>query len=275
MRKILLAFDGTHSSKGAFEFARRINQHSPVLLTGVFLPQINYANVWSYAGSAAGAPMFIPLVEDEETVAIEKNIAGFESLCQKNNIDYKIHKDFTDFALPALMKETRFADLLIIGSESFYENLGINEPNESIKEALHGSECPVLVVPEEFEFPESNILAYDGSDDSVFAVKQFAYLFPELCRNNTLLVYATEEANKKFPDEAFIEELGARHFPDMSLLKLQINPKQFFTKWVADRKGSILISGAFSRSVFSTMLKKSFVTDVIRNHSLPVFVAHR
>jgi len=275
MRKILLAFDGTHFSKGAFEFARRMNQHSPILLTGVFLPQINYANIWSYAGVAAMSPMFVPLIEDEDTVAIEKNIARFESLCEKNHIDYSIHKDFTDFAVPALMKETRFADLLIIGSESFYENLGVNEPNESVKDALHGAECSVLVVPEKFEFPESNILAYDGSADSVHAIKQFAYLFPELCKNNTLLVYAHEDRNKEFPDEAFIEELAVRHFPDLTLSKLQINPKQFFKKWVADRKGSLLISGAFNRSVFSVMFKKSFITDVIRHHSLPVFVAHR
>lgn len=270
-----MAFDGTHFSQGAFEFARRMNQKSPIFLTGIFLPQINYANIWSYAGTAAMSPMFIPLVEDEDVVAIEKNIARFESLCQKNKIDYKIHRDFTDFALPALTKETRFADLLIIGSESFYENLGINEPNESIKDALHDSECPVLVVPEKFEFPESNVLAYDGSADSVHAIRQFAYLFPELCANNTLLVYAKEEASKEFPDEALIEEFAARHFPDLTLSKLQINPKQFSKKWIVDRKGSILISGAFSRSVFSIMFKRSFVTDVIRDHNLPVFVAHR
>ncbi len=275
MKKILLAFDGTHFSGGAFEFARRMNEQSPILLTGVFLPQINYANIWSYAGATAGAPMFIPLIENEDAVAIEKNIARFESLCQKNDIDYRIHKDFTDFALPALMKETRFADLLIVGSESFYENLGINEPNESLKDALHGSECPVLVVPEEFQFPKSNILTYNGSDDSVYAIKQFTYLFPELCRNKTLLVYAKEEADKELPDEVYIEELATRHFPDLTLMKLPISPKQYFNNWVTNRKGTILISGAFSRSVFSQIFKKSFVTDVIRDHKLPVFIAHR
>lgn len=275
MRKILLAFDGTNFSKGAFEFAKRINELSPVLVTGVFLPQINYSNIWSYAGSAALSPMFIPMVEDEDTIAIEKNIAMFESLCEKNHIEYRVHKDFTDFALPALTKETRFADLLIIGSEYFYKNLGVGEPNESVTDTLHGAECPVLVVPEEFEFPQSNIVAYDGGEDSVFAIKQFAYLFPELCGNKTLLVYAKEEGNKELPDESYIEELAARHFNDLTLLKLQINPRDFFETWIRDRKGSVLISGAFSRSIFSRMFKKSFVTDTIRDHKIPVFITHR
>jgi hypothetical protein len=40
MKKILIAFDGIHFSKSAFEFAKKLNEVSPVLLTGVFLPQI-------------------------------------------------------------------------------------------------------------------------------------------------------------------------------------------------------------------------------------------
>jgi len=274
MKKILLAFDGTHFSEGAFEFARRMNERFPILITGVFLPQIDYANVWSYAEGVSG-PLFVPLLEGEDGEAVQKNIAKFESLCQNNNINYRVHKKISDFALPGLKKETRFADLLIIGSESFYENLGVNKLNESVKDALHASECPVLVVPEKFEFPKSNILAYDGSDDSVYAIKQFTYLFPELCNNKTLLVYAKEKDEKELPDEVYVEELAARHFPDLALSKLLINPKKFFNTWAKEKQASILISGAFSRSVFSQIFKKSFVTDVIRDHKLPVFIAHR
>jgi nucleotide-binding universal stress UspA family protein len=274
MKKILLAFDGAHFSEGAFEFARRMSERSPILITGVFLPQIDYANVWSYPDGVSG-PLFIPLLEGEDAEAVQKNIARFESLCQKNKIDYRVHKNFYDFALPGLRKETRFADLLIIGGESFYENLGVNQPNESVKDALHASECPVLVVPEKFEYPKNNILTYDGSDDSVYAMKLFTYLFPELCKNETLLVYAKQDADKEFPDETYIEELAARHFPNLALSKLSMNPKKFFRTWAIEKQGSILISGAFSRSVFSQIFKKSFVTDVIRDHKLPVFIAHR
>jgi len=217
----------------------------------------------------------VPLLENEEGEAVQKNIARFESLCRKNNIDYRVHKNFFDFALPGLKKETRFADLLIIGSESFYENLGVNQLNESVKDALHASECPVLIVPEKFDFPKTNILTYDGGDDSVYAIKQFSYLFPQLCDNKTFLVYAKEEDEKDLPDEGYIEELVTRHFPDLVLSKLSINRRKFFNKWAMEKKGSVLISGAFGRSVFSQLFKKSFVTDVIRDHKLPVFIAHR
>lgn len=274
MKKILLAFDGAHFSEGAFEFARKLNELSPILLTGVFFPLIDYSSLWSYS-AAASAGMVIPLLEEEDAAMIEKNIDRFNALCQKNNIEYRVHKDFTDFALPGLKKETRFADLLILGSESFYENIGINEPNSYLKDAIHNAECPVVVVPEQFDFPEKNVLTYDGSESAVYAIKQFAYLFPDFTDNKTVLLYAKSGDEIAFPDEQNIEELCARHFNDLTLFKLGVNPQKHFGLWSSEKKGAILVSGAYGRSSFSMMFKKSFVSDVIRDHKLPVFIANR
>ena len=135
MKKILIAFDGTNFSKGAFEFVRRLNEIEPVLVTGVFMPQVDYANLWSYA-SAAGAgtgAVFIPLLEQEDTDMVAANIEHFEVECQKNNIRYRVHKDFFDFALPELKKETRFADVLVIGGELFYKDAVESNQFEHLK----------------------------------------------------------------------------------------------------------------------------------------------
>src|SRR6185503_12134589 len=175
MRKILLAFDGTHFSNAALEFAGKLNRKNLILLTGAFLPQTNFANLWSYSGGALAGQEFVPLIEEEEAEEVQKNIKRFESYCIDNSIEYKVHKDYFDFAVPELRKETRFADLLIISSETFYAEAGLNQPNAYLKEALYGVECPVIVVPDKFEFPACNILAYDGSESSVYAIKQFAY----------------------------------------------------------------------------------------------------
>jgi hypothetical protein len=274
MKKIILAFDGAHFSEGAFEFARKLNECSPILLTGVFLPLLNYSALWSYSATTA-AGMVIPMLEDEEAVTIEKNIEQFEKMCQSNNIEFRVHKDFTDFGLPMLKKETKFADLLILGSESFYVNIGINDHNSYLKDAIHNAQCPVVVVPEQFIFPEKNILTYDGSDSAVYAIKQFAYLFPELADNKSVLLYARDNDEITFPDEQYIEELCARHFTDLTLFKLGVNPEKYFGLWCNEKIGSILISGAYGRSSFSMLFKKSFISDVIRDHKLPVFIANR
>jgi nucleotide-binding universal stress UspA family protein len=275
MKKILLAFDGTHFSEGAFEFARALNERKKILLTGAFLPQVDYGNLWGYGGGGMAGPIFIPVVEGRDVEAVTKNIEKFEKRCQKNGIEYRVHKDFTDFALPELKKETRFADLLIVGSESFYENLGTGEPNEYLQDALHGVECPVIIIPENFIFPKTNILAYDGSKSSVYAIKQFTYLLPELVNNKTLLAYAREKEDSEIPDDIYIEELAARHFQDLTVTKLTMNPKKYFATWLSEKNAAILVSGSFSRSAFSLILKKSFITDVIKEHKLPIFIAHQ
>ncbi|HEU4574671.1 MAG TPA: hypothetical protein VFS36_06675 [Chitinophagaceae bacterium] len=274
MKKILLVFDGTHFSEGAFAFARELNERNPILLTAAFLPQVDYANLWSFSGGGAAGPIYLPLVEEADAAVLAKNIARFESLCQKNDIEYRVHKDFYDFALPELKNESRFADLLIVGSEIFYENLEGPGLNESMGEMLHDVQCPVVIVPEKFEFPQSNILAYDGSESAVFAIKQFAYLFPEFSANKTILVHIQANEKEELPNQVLVEELVARHFPDLTLCGLDIDLKKYLSTWLSEQKGAILVSGAFGRSFISRLFRHSFIAKVISDHKLPVFIAH-
>jgi hypothetical protein len=133
----------------------------------------------------------------------------------------------------------------------------------------------VIVVPEKYTFPDVNILAYDGSESAVFAIKQFAYLLPELSENETMLTYANVEGEVNLPNEAYIEELVGRHFSDLTISKLDIDSKKYFSTWVADKKSAIVVAGAFSRSAFSQLLNKSFVRDIIKQHNVPVFIGHK
>ena len=271
MKKVLLAFDAADFSQGAFEFVQRLNELQPILLTGVFLPAYNYAPIVGPDGMV-GYTMLAPEEPDREIM--QQSIKQFEALCQKNGIAYRVHKDFYLFALPELKKEARFADLLIVGSETFYSNLTGSGANANLREVVHTAECPVVVVPETFTFPERNVLAYDGSESSVYAIKQFAYLFPELCINETLLVYANPHNEAPIPEEHYVEELATQHFKNLTLFKLAANPKKYFATLATEEKGAIVVCGAYGRSAVSQFFKRSFVSDVIASHKLPVFIAH-
>ncbi len=275
MKKILLAFDGNHFSNAALEFARKLNQQEPIMLTGAFLPQVDYANLWSYSGGAMAGTSYVPLVEDADAEAVKENIQRFEEFCKKNNIQYSVHKDYFDFAIPELRKESKFADLMIISSEVFYEQAGTDSPNEYLKEIMHEASCPVLVIPEKFEFPQSNILSCDGSESSIYAIKQFAYLFPSFTRNESVLAYAKDSWEDDMPNEKNVTELVASHFPNYTVIRLSDNNKTFFANWLWERKNSIVVSGAFGRSELSMLFRKSYITTVISDHRLPVFIAHR
>jgi nucleotide-binding universal stress UspA family protein len=275
MKKILLAFDGSNFSEGAFEFARRLNEIQPVLVAGAFLPQNDYANLWSYSTAAAAGAMYVPLIEEEDTAMIAANITRFEKLCIDNDIAHRTHKGFYDFVLPELKKESRFADVMIVSGELFYKRITESDQFDYLQEVLHHSECPVLVVPEQYRFPDKNILAYDGSEASVYAIKQFAYIFPELAKNKTVLVYAGSKEGSNFPEESSIAELLTQHFKNLEFYKLDANPKKYFATWMNEKKGAVLVSGSFSRSSLSQMFRKSFVKDILLEHHTPVFIAHK
>lgn len=274
MKKILLAFDGRHFSEGAFEFARILNENKRIWLTGVFLPEVDYAMLSDYSSGGIVGNLSIPIVDNITDDYLLKSIERFELLCKKNLIEYSVHYDQIEFALPQLKKETGFSDLLIIGSESFYKNLGSDEPNEYLEDTLHEAQCPVVVVPEKFNFPQTNILAFDGSSSSIYAIKQFAYLFPDLTQNPTILAYETQNLNLQLPDEVNIEELVGRHFRDLTLFKFGAEPRQFFNTWLNKRNNAMLIAGSYGRSGLSRLFHKSFLTNVIKDHHIPVFTTH-
>jgi hypothetical protein len=274
MKKILIAFDNAHFSEGAFAAARYLNQTEPILLVGLFLPSVHYANV-PVGAEGIAQPFFAPMIEDDNGDEIEKSVVTFEENCRKNNMKYIVHNNLVDSALPSVEVETRFADLMIIGSEFFYKNLGADQPNPYMRFTIHEAECPILVVPEKFNIPTSNILAYNGDESSVYAIKQFKYLFPQWGKNKTLLLYASQKRDAEIPDLSFMEEYATTSFPHFELCKVDFDTHKYLGTWISEKEGSVLITGSFGRSEFSEIFKHSFVTDVIGEHYVPVFIAHK
>jgi nucleotide-binding universal stress UspA family protein len=274
MKKIILVCDGMQFPEGAFRFARQLNELQPILLTGVFMPQVSFAHLWSYT-HALGGPAVMPLIDTGDDATIKKTIRHFENLCQKAGILYQVHKDYVDFALPELRRETRFADLLLLSSERFYHNILGNDDIDYIAEAIHEAECPVLVVPEQFNFPATNVIAYDGSASSVYAIKQFAYLFPELCRRETTVLYLHKDNETPLPHETELKELVQNHFPNVTFLTTGAPAKEAFGKWLAEKGNTLLLTGSYGRPSISQFFHKSFLRDVLAGHKLPVFIAHK
>lgn len=275
MKKVLVAFDNAHYSPGAMEFIAGLNRIEPLSLTGLFLPQIEFSALWSKSAGAFTGPLFVPLAEEAEAAEVHTHIHQFERFCEEHRIRYTINKDFFDFTLHDLKEETKFADLLIIGSELFYKDAAADTLNDHLQDILNQSACPILLVPEQFEFPQTNILAYDGTESSIYAIKQFAYLFPALCDRKTLVIYVDEDATVNMPAEKKIKDLVCRHYDQCAYLTLHLDARKYLGAWISEQQGGILVSGAFGRSAVSRLFKPSFVHEVINEHQLPVFIAHR
>ena len=271
MKKVIIAFDGIHYSDGAFEFARRLNQLRAIFLTAVFVPQAEVP-AWSYAeGDSQG---YIPLLEGTRSDVIERNIQDFEQQCKENNIQYSIHRDFNGYAITELKRESLYADLLLIATELFYSTRDAEIPNVYLKKLLHDVKCSVILIPETFKFPERIVIGYDGSENSVFALKQFAYVLPELTQLKTSIVSIGIKKNKSLSDDKQLIELAERHFSDYSIERLDLISKTFFGAWLAELKSVLFVCGSYGRSAFTRLIRKSFADSVIREYALPIFISH-
>jgi hypothetical protein len=275
MKKIVIALDGNHFPHGAFEFAKYLNQENDILLAGVFLSPVDYSKLMMYSAAEAAAvmPGWFYTAEDDKLVL--KNIALFEEACTKEGIHFRVHKENNEIAIASLVEETRFADLLLVSSELFYKNIGEVQPNFYLEEVLKKSECPVMLVPESFSPPVQNVIAYDGSESSVFALKQFAYLFPGLAKQPTVVLSISAAEKDGPPEYSLVTELAGCHYANLSIEAATMVDRHDFTTWLTDQPLSYVVMGAYSRSMFSEFFKKSFAAGVIRETKMPVFIAHK
>ena len=285
MRKVLLACDGPHFSDKAFEFIRHMNEEEKVLATGVFLATAESPALWNYASGATG-PLMLPVEEDSDHTNVSSSVRHFEELCRKNDIEYRIHTDNNEFAIKELKEESRFADLMVIGTSCFYANRK-EHPNSYLMDVLHESECPVLAVPESYTYPGKIVLTYDGSASSVHAIKQFIYLFPEWKDKPAILVFAGNQ--EKIPYQVSMEELASRHFNDLAIQQLPIDAVKYLTVWLENERDAIIVTGSSGRSRWTPLWgRKDFLSELLEDqhehylyeqklegNCLPVFIAHR
>ena len=274
MKKLIIALDGQHFPGGAFKFAKGINVKSKILLAGVFLSPVDYSKVLALTGMEGVAIMPAWLVKNADDVLVNKNIGLFKESCLAEGMEFRIHEDTDLMAISSLIQESRFADVLLVSSDLFYENVAKEQPNFYLEEVLKKTECPVMLVPEKYTEPEQNILTYDGSESSVFAIKQFAYLFPELTNLETVLLSITNHEDD-LPEYSLITELVSQHFPNLKVQSLHLKHKKDFAEWLSAKPASFIVMGAFSRSIFSQLFKRSFAADVIHDIKMPIFISHK
>ncbi len=249
MRRLILAFDRNHFSESAIRLTKTLNEINTISLLAVFFSEIEYNYTSKHSFSSQSNVTNIDIVDRPSLVSW--NPALFEAWCNKNNIQYEIYNGSDNAALFEIKKESQFADLLILGTDLFHQKKGTGVPYEYLKTLLNDIACPVLLVPEHFEYPESTILTYDGSEDSLYAIRQFSYLFPELDNNESLLVYASDDHEGAGPDKDQIED------------------------WIAAQKAIIIVTGTYSQAGLFDKFHKILINDLLSEHHLPVFVAHR
>jgi hypothetical protein len=268
---MLVVGAGHQFPKGPFAFLRSIRENERVHARGLFFRPVDYSAL-AAAGASNNITPFLEL-EDNEKEVIAYHKAQFARQCEQSNIPFSLHPNDNEWDKGMLVKESRFADLILISAENFYAETEKNQPNQYLKEALHYAECPVLVVPENFTTIQHLFMAYDGSSESIYAIKQFCNLFPGFTDLPTEVLFIDEKSDT-IPDLENLQQFTRLKFESMSFSKLHFNAAEYFSTWIKEKKNVLLVSGSFGRSSLSYIGKRSFARDIIHDHQLPVFIAH-
>ena len=263
MEKILLAIDAQNPDKNSLEFACFLARLTKSKMTGIFLdnPALEEASIEDKSGETAKSGL------------IEKNIRWFNEKCVGEETKHDLH---TDPGIPVkeLIIESRYADLVIVDSETSFNRPYEGSPTRFVKDFLNHAECPVVVAPESFEGIDEIVLAYNGSSSSVFAIKQFTYLFPQLSDKKVSVIQVSENGkwNEQEKDK-LAEWLKAHYFHfDFISLKGEADTALFDHLW--KRRNVFLVMGAFGRGSISQFFKKSRAELIIRTLTQPIFIAH-
>jgi hypothetical protein len=278
MKNILLAIDSSHVDMSTLDFACYVARLTHSGLTGYFLENIRTQTI-PVIKSMHGLPFLESVVAGDlpegraKFAAREKSMELFRNACCNKGVNCSTavcHGPAKD-----IIQETRFADLLIVSPSTSFESRIESTPTAFVREVLAGSECPVAIAPYSFEAVDEILFAFDGSRSSVFAIKQFVYLFPEF-RNRKVTVLEVKESGREelLQDRERISRLLAPHYDHIEFCFLEGYATDELFGYLLGKKNLFVVMGAFGRSPISNFFNKSTAELLLKTINLPVFTAH-
>ena len=277
MKKIIAAIDALHFSDeqiAAFKYIAK-EAESPLTIVcldnivsvltpmGVMFPE-GYA--YNYQQITAESRAALELQRDN-------NLKQLHEICDSSNAEI-IVRETAGIPAEKVMEESRFADLLLINSDTSFAALLDTNPPRFVKDLLVAAECPVMVLPEVITPIREIIFSYNGTFSSMYAIKQFTQLFPGYADMPVKVVYIAEKNNRKMPWEHKLREYLDMHYDTVEYITLNGEPSTEFMALLIHRKDCIVTYGAYGRSNVSRFFHRSDADNILRTVNTPVFITH-
>lgn len=275
MEKILLVLNAQQPDAASIDFACKVAAYAGSSLTGLFIE-----NVY-----AAGAPLttaegsYIPASgEGETTMAVltetERAIKIFLDKCREKAITTQVCVEKGE-PIQKVLAESRFADMVVLDPELHFYNESTQLPSHFTKEILSRAECPVMLAPEMSQDIQEIVFCYDSSASSVYAIKQFTYLFPALS-GMPVRVLEVNKTGRDDEDENHhnLKEWLQAHYTTVYSQTLQGEAREELFDYLFEKTGKVVVMGAYGRSLLSTFFRRSSADVLIRTIDMPIFITH-
>lgn len=277
MERIVVVVDPSGVETASLQFACYLTRLTGSKLTGLFLhgeaaediAEISLP-VKGQTGSVS-VPEKIPL---SRSVAMEQNILDFLNYCENHGLRWK--PDVAEaYNEKDILIESRFADLLIVCSDTSFSVEAESVPSDLVTSILKQSECPVLIAPLSFSSIDEVVFAYDGTPSSVYAIRQFTHLFPQLQDKKVTFLEVNEDFSTEIEYREKITNYLKMHYSAIGYQVLMGQAEDELFSYFLRKKNVMVVIGAFGKKLLSSILNKSTAHLLLKTTSLPVFITHR
>ena len=278
MQKIIAALDGLKFSAGTRDYAIDIVKQTKTHLVWVFMDDPTYTSykIYELIAKEGASVDKLNKYEAKDQATRDAAAKNFEKACQKEGLEFNIHHD-RKIAIQALKHESIYCDLIIIDSGETLTHYTEKLPTRFIRDLLSDTQCPVLVVLQNYKPIQKITLLYDGGPSSVHAIKMFSYLLPQLKHLETEVISVNPvNTTLHMPDNKLMKEFMKRHYP---------KAKYTVTKgWAEDEivrhlklpqhENALVVLGAYRRGTVSRWFHESMADLLMKEVKLPLFIAN-
>jgi len=277
MKKIIAAFDSLCFSESTLEEAVKMAKQHDAHLVGVFLQEYTARGFVAYetlVGRVGSESDLFEELEKDDAATSRASIDTFEAACQEAGVSYSIHRDRKS-ARRELLHESIFADLLVIDPNETFSYVEQDMPGWFLRNILHEAHCPVWLVSRKLQPVQKLIFLYDGSPSSMFAIKMFTYLFPDMSeREVQVLSVKSGTLNMHVPDNKLIHEWMKRHYSRAGYKVVQGNEQDLINLCRDQGPEVLVVAGAYERGRISNWLYPSLADQLMRLLKAPLFITH-
>lgn len=278
MNHIILAIDPEKTQPQAVDFAIYLAGITGSKLTGMFMqlagkshePGLKFVLGGAYVETIDRSVLPETKLKNE---ASEMIIADFVRKCEQKQVNSLVHRAYGS-SVAELLTESRYADLLIIATEAFSDN-ALSAPGDFVRTVLHEAACPVIMAPEHpFAGIEEIFWAFGNEDAALFAIRQFAYLFPGMKDVPLTVLHASQYEGLTEELKAKVYEMLRTKFELVYFRELYGKADEALFDFLLRKQNALLVTGAYGRGKLSQFFKHSTADLPAKISNIPFFIAH-
>jgi nucleotide-binding universal stress UspA family protein len=275
MEKILWVINPLEATENALDFAAFMARLTRSRLTGVILDPDPDA---AHRRNAPG-PAYFPGAETcatgLQTAKLDTPgcICYFEEGCERRGLRYETLR-LPDNPEEALLAESHYADLLILGAGTTLKEGSEGIPSALGRKIFSGAGCPVIVPPARFGGIDEVVFCYDGTSSALQAMKLFTYLLPGFSDKRVHVLEMLEKDQEALPDKEKVRDWLKLHYSEIGFEVEQGQADEELFSYFVKKENLFIVMGAYGRSRLSNLLRHSTADHVLRVIGQALFLAH-